>query len=137
MRGEIGFEPAQRERAARGCAGGPIGEVVATRIRPTPGATTLVHTLASVFYLSCLRWVRVFSHRVAARLGFDEQRANRLVIQDDHLAGEVESPILRAAAKRDALNDLRARFELEAADTLALGAAAGLGVAYHAQPSRR
>jgi phosphoserine phosphatase len=79
----------------------------------------------------------VFSHRVAARLGFDEQRANRLVIQDDDLAGEVESPILRAAAKRDALDDLRARFELEAADTLALGAAAGLGVGYHAQPSRR
>ena len=65
-------------------------------------------------YLSCLRWIHVFGHRVTARLGFDEHRANRLVIQDDH-----RRAVLGATAKRDALNDLRA--ELAAADTLARG----------------
>ena len=85
----------------------------------------------------------VFSHRVAGMPGFDEHRANRLVIQDDHLTGEVERPILGAAAKRAALNDLRTRLELEAVDILARGGgandramlgAACLAIAYHAKP---
>lgn len=54
----------------------------------------------------------LFSHRVAAMLGFDDHRAIGWPSKTN-LTTEVESPILAAAAKRDALNDLRGRFALE------------------------
>jgi phosphoserine phosphatase len=147
MRGEIAFEPALRERVAllAGVPAAVIGEVFATRIKAAPGAATLVHTMRAHGAYTCLvsGGFTVFSHRVAAMLGFDEHRANRLVVESDRLTGKVEDPILGAAAKRAALNDLRARFKLEAIDTLAVGDgandlamldAAGLGIAYHAKP---
>src|SRR5213079_1499208 len=45
MRGEIAFEPALRERVAllKGLPASVIDEVLAERIRLTPGARTLVH----------------------------------------------------------------------------------------------
>jgi phosphoserine phosphatase len=148
MRGEIAFEPALRERVAllAGLPAAVIGKVFAARIQATPGAATLVHTMRAHGAFTCLvsGGFTVFSHRVATMLGFDEYRANRLVIEDERLTREVESPILGPAAKRDALNDLRARFALAATETLALGDgandlamldAAGLGVAYHAKPT--
>jgi phosphoserine phosphatase len=59
----------------------------------------------------------VLSHRVAAMMAFNQHR--ELIIRDGRLTREVAIP--GAAAKCDALNDLRARFEIEAADTLARG----------------
>jgi phosphoserine phosphatase len=76
-------------------------------------------------------------------IGFDESRANRLIVADGRLTGTVTEPILGAAAKLAALEDLSRRLALAPADTLAVGdgandlvmlQAAGLGVAYRAKP---
>src|SRR5260370_15142856 len=77
-------------------------------------------------------------------LGFQEHRANELVVQDGKLTGEVREPILGRAAKLATLIELRESFDLDEIDTLAVGDGAndldmiqhaGLGVAYHAKPA--
>jgi phosphoserine phosphatase len=86
----------------------------------------------------------LFTSRIAAKLGFDEHRANRLVVGGERFTGEVEEPILGYEAKRDALIELRERFGLAAAEVMAVGDGAndlgmlreaGLGVAYRAKPA--
>jgi phosphoserine phosphatase len=148
MRGEIAFEPALRERVAllRGLPIGAIQEVLVERIRLTPGARTLVRTMRSRGAYTCLvsGGFTHFTGPVAAMIGFDEHRANRLVVEDGRLTGEVEEPILGREAKLEALSDLRRRLQLASADTLAVGdgandlamlGEAGLGVAYRAKPA--
>ena len=81
---------------------------------------------------------------VAARIGFDEHRSNRLAVAGEKLAGRVEEPILGREAKRASLVELRERMGLSPRDTLAVGdgandlamlEAAGLGVAFRAKPA--
>jgi len=85
----------------------------------------------------------LFTGPVAAMIGFDENRANRLLAEDGVLTGRVEEPILGQEAKLSALMELARRLKLERHETLAIGdgandlamiRAAGLGVAYHAKP---
>ena len=82
--------------------------------------------------------------RSPRRLGFDEHRANRLIVADGLLVGRVAEPILGRDAKLATLRDLSARLGLDAPETLAIGdgandlamlGAAGLGVAYRAKPA--
>lgn len=147
MRGDIAFAPALRERVALlgGLPVATIAEVIAERIRLTAGGRTLVATMrANGAYTYLISGgFTLFAERIAAMLGFDESRANKLVLADDRLAGTVEEPILGREAKLAALKDLTARFGLSADATLAVGdgandlamlLAAGLGVAYHAKP---
>jgi phosphoserine phosphatase len=147
MRGDIAFEPALRERVAllSGLPVSVIADVIAERIRPTPGASILVATMrANGAHTGLVSGgFTLFSERIAAMLGFDENRANRLVVADGRLAGQVEEPILGREAKLATLNDLTTRLGLAPAATLAVGdgandlamlVAAGLGVAYHAKP---
>jgi phosphoserine phosphatase len=84
-----------------------------------------------------------FTARVAAELGFDENQANRLVIEDGKLAGTVTDPILGQQAKVEALRRIASARGLEPADAIAVGdgandlamlSEAGLGVALHAKP---
>jgi phosphoserine phosphatase len=147
MRGDIAFEPALRERVAllKDLPVSLVADVIAERIRLTPGGRTLVATMRANGAHTCLvsGGFTLFSERIAAMIGFDENRANRLVVADGRLAGRVEEPILGRAAKLAALKDLTARLGLTPAATLAVGdgandlamlLAAGLGVAYHAKP---
>jgi phosphoserine phosphatase len=147
MRGDIAFEPALRERVAllAGLPASVIAEVIAERIRLTPGGPTLVATMRANGAYTCLvsGGFTLFAERIAAMSGFDENRANRLVVTDGRLAGRVEEPILGREAKLATLKDLTARLGLETAATLAVGdgandlamlLSAGLGVAYHAKP---
>jgi phosphoserine phosphatase len=147
MRGDIAFEPALRERVAllSGLPVSVVADVIAERIHLTPGASTLVATMRANGAHTCLvsGGFTLFSERIAALIGFDENRANRLVVADGRLAGWVEEPILGREAKLATLNDLTARLSLAPAATLAVGdgandlamlVAAGLGVAYHAKP---
>ncbi len=80
---------------------------------------------------------------MAARLGFDEHRANTLHITDGELAGTVADPILGREAKVAALDDLSTKLGITDADVLAIGDGANdlgmltrahLGVAVHAKP---
>jgi phosphoserine phosphatase len=148
MRGEIDFEPALRERVAllKGQPDTIIDEVIAKRIKLTPGGRTLVATMKANGAFTCLvsgGFTR-FTRRIGAMIGFDEDHSNTLLVGDDgRLTGRVAEPILGRDAKLQTLNELRRRFRLAPEDTLAAGdgandlpmiAAAGLGVAYHGKP---
>ena len=147
MRGEIAFEPALRERVAllKGLPVAVVDEVIEKRITLTPGGRTLVATMRRKGATTCLvsGGFTLFTSRVGAMIGFDENRGNTLVVEDDKLAGRVEEPILGREAKLATLVELRERLGLAPSDTLAAGdgandlamiEAAGLGVAYHAKP---
>ena len=148
MRGEIAFEPALRERVAllKGLPVGVIDEVLASRITLTSGGRALVQTMKAHGAYTCLvsGGFTAFTNRVAALIGFQENRANVLHVADDKLAGTVEEPILGKDAKLAALLELRESFDLDEIHTLAIGDGAndlamiqqaGLGVAYHAKPA--
>ncbi|MEA2951070.1 MAG: phosphoserine phosphatase, partial [Alphaproteobacteria bacterium] len=148
MRGEIEFEPALRERVAllKGLAVGVVDEVLAKRITLTPGGRELVATMRANGAYTCLisGGFTLFTSRVAATIGFDENRGNDLLVEDGKLTGEVAEPILGRAAKLATLNELREAFDLDDLDTLVVGdgandlgmiRSAGLGIAYHAKPA--
>ena len=147
MRGDVAFEPALRERVEllKDLPVSVVADVIAERIRLSPGGRTLVATMRANGAHTCLvsGGFTLFSEPIAAMIGFDENRANRLVVADGRLAGRVEEPILGREAKLAALADLTARLGLASGATLAVGdgandlamlLAAGLGVAYHAKP---
>lgn len=148
MRGEIEFEPALRERVAllKGLPVSVVGEVLKTRITVTPGAVALVRTMRAHGAYTCLvsGGFTLFTKAVAEMIGFQENRANTLLVEDGKLTGQVAEPILGREAKLTALFDLRESFDLDNLDTLVVGDGAndlgmiekaGLGVAYHAKPA--
>jgi phosphoserine phosphatase len=148
MRGEIEFEPALRERVAllKGLPVEVVDEVLAKRITPTPGGRELVATMRANGAWTCLisGGFTLFTNAVAAKIGFQESRANELLVENGKLTGEVREPILGRAAKLATLVELRESFDLDGIDTLVVGDGAndlgmiqqaGLGVAYHAKPA--
>jgi phosphoserine phosphatase len=148
MRGEIEFELALRERVAllKGLPVSVVDEVLAKHITPTPGGRELVATMRAHGAYTCLisGGFTLFTNAVAATLGFDENRANQLMVEDGKLTGEVVEPIVGRAAKFATLIELTESFDLDDIDTLAVGDGAndldmiqhaGLGVAYHAKPA--
>jgi phosphoserine phosphatase len=148
MRGEIEFAPALRERIAllAGLPAAVVDEVIAKRITLTPGGRTLVRTMRHHGAHTCLvsGGFTVFTTRIAALIGFDENRGNRLVVGDDgRFSGTVAEPVLGRDAKLATLEELRLRLGLARDDTLVAGdgandllmiGGAGLGVAYRAKP---
>ena len=148
MRGDIAFEPALRERVAllEGLPISVIEEVLRDRIRLTPGGKTLVATMRANGAVTCMvsGGFTLFTDRIAAMIGFDKSRANRLTLVDGHkLAGKVADPVFGRDGKRAALIELRQDLGLAKNDTMAIGDGAndldmileaGLGVAYHAKP---
>ena len=148
MRGEIEFEPALRERVAllKDLPVSVVDEVLAKRITPTPGGRELVATMRAHGAYTCLvsGGFTLFTRAVAAKIGFQENRANELVVRDGKFTGEVKEPILGRAAKLATLVDLMESFDLDDIDSVVVGdgandlamiQAAGLGVAYHAKPA--
>ena len=148
MRGEIEFAPALRERVAllKGLPVSVVDEVLTKRITVTPGGRELVMTMRAHGAYTCLisGGFTLFTNAVAAKIGFQENRANELVVHDGKFTGEVREPILGRETKLATLVELREAFELDEIDTLVVGdgandlgmiQAAGLGVAYHAKPA--
>ncbi|APG09403.1 phosphoserine phosphatase [Bradyrhizobium elkanii] len=148
MRGEIEFEPALRERVAllKDLPASVVDEVLAKRITLTPGGRELVATMRAHGAYTCLvsGGFTLFTRAVAAKIGFQENRANELVVRDGKFTGEVKEPILGRAAKLATLVDLMESFDLDDIDSVVVGdgandlamiQAAGLGVAYHAKPA--
>ncbi|MEM6372554.1 MAG: phosphoserine phosphatase SerB [Pseudomonadota bacterium] len=148
MNGELDFEAAIRERVGllKGLSETVIGEVLATRITHMPGGATLLATMKAHGAYAALvsGGFTAFTAAVAGALGFDEHRANTLLVRDGALIGEVAVPILGQQAKVDALEEITGRLGLGDADVLAVGdgandlgmlGRAGMGVALHAKPS--
>src|SRR5438105_1744238 len=125
MRGEIEFEPALRERVAllKGMRASVVDEVLAKRITPTAGGRELVATMRAHGAWTCLisGGFTLFSSAVAAKIGFQENRANELMVRDGKFTGDVAEPILGRATKLATLIELREAFDLDTIDTLVVG----------------
>ena len=148
MRGEIAFEPALRERVAllKDLPVTVVDETLKSRITLTPGAIELVRTMRANGAYTCLvsGGFTLFTTRVAELIGFQENRANELLVENGKLTGKVAEPILGREAKLATLVDLRESFDLDNLDTMVVGDGAndlamieqaGAGVAYHAKPA--
>ncbi len=148
MNGELDFESALRERVGllKGLPEAVIGRVFADRITFTPGGKALIATMKANGARAALvsGGFTAFTARVAAALGFDENRANVLGVADGHLTGTVAEPILGREAKVAALAEISRRLGIAEAEAMAVGdgandlgmlGRAGAGVALHAKPA--
>ncbi|MEZ2330491.1 phosphoserine phosphatase SerB [Mesorhizobium sp. RCC_202] len=148
MNGEIAFEPALRERVAllKGLDTTVVDRIIANRLTLAAGGRALVRTMRANGAWTALvsGGFDVFTSRIADMLGFQENRANRLIEQDGKFTGMVAEPILGRAAKAEALLDIAAKIGVKAEDAVAVGDGAndldmirlaGTGVALHAKPS--
>ncbi len=148
MNGELDFEGALIERVGllRGLPTDVVEKVLKTRITLMPGGPALLATMkANGAYAALVSGgFTMFTGAIAAKLGFDENRANTLLAEDGKLTGDVGRPILGRDAKVAALQEVTARLGISEADVLAVGDGAndlgmllraGSGVALHAKPS--
>ena len=148
MRGEIDFAAALRDRVAllAGLPEAKVAECLRERVKLTGGAIELI----GAFRAAGGRAVLVsggfthFTDSVAAQIGFDRAVANRLIVKDGVLTGEVEQPIVDADTKRAILIDEARELGVPPSSTVAIGdgandipmiEAAGLGIAFHAKPA--
>ena len=147
MRGELDFAHALAERVAllKGLDATVIGRCLAERIRPNPGAATLVRTMRAhgAYTLLVSGGFSDFVAPIAAELGFDDFRANVLERHGDALTGRTQGPVVDSASKKAALLDAQTGLGLSSDAVLAIGdgandlpmiEASGLGIAYRAKP---
>ncbi len=148
MNGELEFDAALRERVAllKGLPEGVIAQVLRERITLMPGGPSLVATMKANGARAALvsGGFTAFTTAIAARLGFDENRANVLHIENGVLTGTVATPILGREAKVQALQEIAHAMGIAPVDAIAVGdgandlgmlGLAGAGVALHAKPS--
>lgn len=146
MNGELDFHAAIRERVGL-LKGQPASllDDAAKRIKLMPGAGALITTLKThgVHCALVSGGFDYYTKPIAEQLGFDEQQANTMLIENDAIAGIAE-PILGREAKLEALQRVARERGIDVADCIAVGdgandlamlAAAGYGVAYHAKPA--
>ncbi len=147
MRGEIDFEEALKERVAllKDLPESVIQHVIDTRLTFMPGGKTLLATMKKYGAYTALisGGFTAFTSYVSQTLGFDENRANTLLVSGGKLTGKVAMPILGRDAKVESLLRICSVHGLSRADVLAVGdgandipmlQAAGMGVALHAKP---
>jgi phosphoserine phosphatase len=124
MNGELDFEASLRERVAT-LAGLPASAIdtVRSRVTVTAGVPELiagVHAAGGRVAVVSGGFHEVIDP-LAAALGLDDWRANRLEIVDGVLTGGLIPPIIDAEAKASALQEWAADAGLPLAQTLAVG----------------
>lgn len=146
MRGELDFAESLAERVST-LAGTPdsVFAQAYSRVRPSPGIRELiaaVHERGGRVGVVSGGFHEVLDP-LAADLGVDLWRANRLEVADGALTGRTIGPIVDAAAKADALREWAAEAGIPLSSTIAIGDGAndlkmmeiaGLSVAYNAKP---
>ena len=153
MQGELDFEAALRERVRllSGLDEGAIAQCLAERIRPMPGAKTLVATLKATGCHTVLvtGGFHQFADPIAAELGFERVVANRLEVQGGALTGGLVGGIVDSSVKCATLKHEFARLGLgralgraslatgDGANDIPMIEAACYGIAYHAKPKAR
>ncbi len=148
MQGELDFAGALKERVAllRGLDASVIDQCLAERIRPNPGAETLVRTMRSRGAMTMLvsGGFTTFVGPIAEQIGFERFEANVLGVAAGKLSGATEGRIVDSRRKHDVLSELRNALGLAANETIAIGDGAndipmieesGLGIAYRAKPA--
>ena len=148
MNGELDFEGALTERLGllRGLSASVIATVIAERITFMPGGHDLVRTMkANGAYCALVSGgFTAFTGYVADILGFHENRANVLGVEDGKLTGVPVRPILGREAKIQALLEISETLKISHAEVMAVGdgandlgmlGLAGAGVALHAKPA--
>ena len=146
MRGELDFTASLRQRVAtlKG-ADANILRQVRDVLPLMPGLTQLVLKLQSLGWKVAIAsggFTR-FAGELQRALGLDAIFANELAVEGGLLTGKVSGPIVDAAAKAEALQQLASEYGVVASQTVAVGdgandlkmmAVAGLGIAIHAKP---
>ena len=148
MNAEIGFEDALRERVRllAGLEVSAIDRTLERRIAYVPGARALLATMKAqgAYALLVSGGFTAFALPVGLELGFDEVRANRLLVEGGRLTGRAAEPVLGRDAKASALEEVAGRLGIGTEDVLAVGdgandlgmlGIAGSGVAFRAKPA--
>ncbi|WJG10499.1 phosphoserine phosphatase SerB [Aliiglaciecola sp. LCG003] len=110
-----------------------------------PGISPLLHRLKQANWKLAIAsgGFTFFADYLKDRLGLDFCISNQLEIKQQRLTGRVLGDIVNAQTKADTLLQLATQYEIDIAQTIALGdgandlvmmGQAGLGVAYHAKP---
>ncbi|MHA6333666.1 phosphoserine phosphatase SerB [Qipengyuania sp. CAU 1752] len=149
MQGELDFENALRERVRllEGLAETAIGQCLAERISPNPGAQELVETLKSVGCRTVLvtGGFHHFADPVAEQIGFDLVVGNRLAVAEGKLTGGLDGPIVDSSKKKAVLDEELGRLPAgtasaaagDGANDIPMIEAATYGIAYRAKPKAR
>lgn len=146
MRGELDFAASLRERVAT-LAGVPVEalEKVRAAVELTPGAKELVAECQArgwAFGLVSGGFAEIVEP-IAAELGIELLRANRLEVADGVLTGRTVGPVIDREAKAATLREWAAALDIPLAHTVAVGDGAndlgmieiaGVGVAFNAKP---
>lgn len=151
MQGELDFAAALQERVAllAGLDESVIARCLNERVRPMPGAITLVRTMAGwgAHGILVSGGFTAFAGPVAGLIGFQEFHANLLAVEEGRLTGGLAGDIVDAAAKRSIMTNAADALGLSRDRIMAVGdgandlpmieavmAGGGLGIAYHAKP---
>ncbi|MEL6876657.1 MAG: phosphoserine phosphatase SerB [Pseudomonadota bacterium] len=149
MLGELDFEAALRERVAllAGLEESAIDRCLAERIKPTPGASTLVVTLRAKGCRTSLvtGGFHHFADAVAEQLGFERVVGNVLDVEAGKLTGRLVGEITDASTKARVLREEMATVGAGAislatgdgANDIPMIQAASYGFAYRAKPMAR
>jgi phosphoserine phosphatase len=146
MSGELDFEQSLRSRVAT-LEGLDVAQLpdIAQQISLTPGARELIDTLhanSSVVGVVSGGFYELIDD-LAAEIGLDFWRANRLDVRDGRLTGAVSGPVIDARAKAAALTEWASAYDVPRLRTVAVGdgandlemmRAAGLSIAFDARP---
>jgi phosphoserine phosphatase len=149
MRGELDFAESLRARVATlaGLSASVLDEV-RREVRVTIGVPELVagvHAAGGMIAAVSGGFHEVLDP-LAATIGLDAWRANRLAVDDGRLTGLVDGPIVDAAAKADALVEWAAASGVPIGRTVAIGDGANdllmmkraaLSIAFDAKPAVR
>ncbi|SUX36502.1 Phosphoserine phosphatase [Cedecea davisae] len=146
MRGELDFTASLRQRVAtlKG-ADANILRQVRDELPLMPGLTSLVQNLETLGWKVAIAsgGFTFFAEYLRDKLNLTTVVANELEICDGKLTGEVLGQIVDAKFKAETLTRLAEKYEIPAAQTVAIGDGAndlpmihtaGLGIAYHAKP---
>ena len=151
MAGELDFAAALKARVAllAGLDENVIAQCLNERVRPMPGAETLVRTMAGWGAHTVLvsGGFTSFTGPVAGMIGLAEVHANVLEVAGGRLTGELVGDVVDAAAKQAVLEDAVQAKGIGMDQALAVGDGAndlpmiraaveggGLGVGYHPRP---
>lgn len=146
MAGQLDFEAALRTRVALlagldACVLREVGQ----ELQLTPGARTLVRTLARLGYVTAIvsgGFTEIIDD-LKVRLGIDHAAANHLEVVDGRLTGRLQGPVIDRPGKAQALERFAVTAGVPLAQTVAVGdgandvdmiTRAGLGIAFNAKP---